>query len=189
MKFQFFFLLLALTCVTASYSQHYVHEHRPDSSKHVPHQKPEKGPNHGKMLKHNGVNLEMVTPSNTKKHEVSYFLYDTLSNPIDAKTYTGTVKYVFGGPNQYIEVYLVPTGKSNQYVATLEDWNDFKRAIITLKADGKIFSTYTFFNTIPVQSKQAPGVGGGHTGQHGSHHGGGGGNSGGMNSLGGGGMR
>ncbi len=123
-----------------------------------------KGPNHGKMIRQNGVQIEMLTPANTKKPGISYFLFDTLGLPVAAGLYTGTVKFVFGGPNQYIEVPLLPGGKSNQYSSSLEDWKECKEMIITLKASGKIAASVAFLNTVPVKhwandTQSPPGTG------------------------------
>jgi hypothetical protein len=120
-----------------------------DSTRNLP--KPQKGLNKGRMFADNGLNIEMTTPGNIKKPEVSYFVYDSLKNPLDAKQYTGTVKYVFGNANQYIEVKLIPSGKNNQYIATLEAWHEYKQAIVTLKKDEHT-SSVTFFNTTPPKS-------------------------------------
>jgi hypothetical protein len=183
----FLFIFIGITSITAQYNGNPGHQR--DSSHHKEFaQKPVKGPNHGRMLRSNTVKLEMVTPTNTKKTEVSYFVFDSLDNPLDAKNYTGIVKYIFGDPNQYIEVYLVPKGKNNQYMATLEDWNEYKKAIVTLKANGQTYR-YVFFNAISTQTAQSP-SGNGQHGHHGGHYGGGGGgNVGGGNNFGGGGMR
>jgi hypothetical protein len=157
MNYRLLFLALFFTSISYAFAQH-PHGHsgmHKDSSMH-PHPKYEKGPHHGKMFTNNDLKVEMVPPSNVKKHEVSYYVFDTLTNPLDAKNYKGSVKYVFGGPNQYIEVPLVPTGKENQYVAALEDWNEYKKAIVTLKANGKIY-TVTFYNTVHVPAKPTTG--------------------------------
>jgi hypothetical protein len=177
MKYLLLFFILLFTNTTnlfAQYPNTNTSETHKDSSMHHggAHPKVEKGPNHGKIFSNNGLKIEMVTPANTKKHEVSYFVFDTLSNPVEAKNYKGSVKYVFGGPNQYIEVPLVPTGKNNQYVTTLEDWDEYKKTIVTLKANGQIY-TVTFYNNVhtPAQTKGKPAGSGGHHGVGG--HGGG----------------
>jgi hypothetical protein len=176
MNYQLLFLSL-LTSITAVFAQDpnsNTSGFHKDSSMHhnTFHPKAEKGPNHGKIFANNGLKVEMVPPSNLKKHEVSYYVYDTLTNPVEAKNYKGSVKYVFGGANQYIEVPLIPTGKNNQYVAALEDWNEYKKAIVTLKANGQIYSV-TFYNNVhPPATPQSKKVGGGNGHQGGGHHGG-----------------
>jgi hypothetical protein len=180
-------LLFIFTCITSGYAQYNgTHHHPTDSSDHKeehPHQKTEKGPNHGKMVQNKEVKVEMVTPSNVKKFEVSYYVFDSLTNPLDAKLYTGTVKYIFGGANQYLQVKLVPSGNVNQYVASLEGWNEYKKAIVTLKANGQVY-TFTYHNYVAptIDHSQTTNQGGQ---QH--HRGGGGGGMGG-NGMGGGGM-
>ncbi len=183
-------LLLSLfTCITSGYAQYNnndnSHHQHQDSSANLgehPHQKTEKGPNHGKIVLNNGLTLEIVTPSNVKKFEVSYFIFDSLSNPLDAKLYTGTVKYIFGGANQYLQVKLVPSGKPNQYLATLEGWNEYKKAVVTLKANNQTYS-FSFFNSVtPVDHSQTTNQGGQ------QHHRGGGGAGMGGNGMNGGGM-
>jgi hypothetical protein len=175
------FLLFIFTCLTSGYAQYNNGTHHStDSSGHKgehPHLKTEKGPNHGRMIQNKGVKVEMVTPSNVKKFEVSYYVFDSLTNPLDAKAYTGTVKYIFGGANQYLQVKLVPSGKTNQYVATLEGWNEYKKAIVTLKANDQVY-TFTYHNYVaPTDQSQTTNLGGQ------QHHrgGGGGGGGGGMN--------
>jgi hypothetical protein len=171
---------------------HHGGHHRGDTtgrSGHVP-PKMEKGPHKGKMMTKDGLKMEMVPPSNEKGNDVSYFLYDSLNKTVEAKSYTGTVKYVFGGPNEYLETKLSPSGASNQYVATLEGWQEYKKAIVTLKVGDK---TYTFFFPGAVPPSQSSAGGGGHHGGHGGHgghHGGGqgGGMDGGMGGMGGGGQ-
>jgi hypothetical protein len=121
-----------------------------DSSALLP--KPEKGPNKGRMFSNNGLKIEMNTPSNTKKPEVSYFVYDSLSTPIEATQYTGTVKYVFGNINQYLEVKLVPKGKPNQSVTTLEAWNECKQIIVTIKTKDGRSGKVSFVNEPPPKA-------------------------------------
>ena len=122
----------------------------------------EDGPHKGKMGYSNGIKLEMVIPSNSKKVDVSYFLYDTLNKATDAKAYTGTVKYVFGGANEFLETKLAFGKESNQYVATMEGWQEYKRAIVTIKSGEKTCVFY-FPNLIKPHPK----------GMQGGHHGGG----------------
>lgn len=122
-----------------------------DSSEFLP--KPQKGPNKGKMFSSNGLKIEMLTPSNTKKPEVSFFVYDSLSVPIEASQYSGTVKYIFGNINQYLEVKLVPKGKPNQSVTTLEDWNECKQIMVMVKTkDGKT-GKVNFVNEPPPKAE------------------------------------
>ncbi|HVD99750.1 MAG TPA: hypothetical protein VNB90_16190 [Cytophagaceae bacterium] len=154
------------------------HYHQGDTSQLLP--KPEKGPNHGRMFKDKEMKIEMLTPSSQKKPEVSYFIFDTLNNPLEAKNFSGTVKYVFGGPNQYLEANLMPSGLANQYIARLEDWNEYKKAVVTLKQNGKVVCSVTFYNM--SQFKDHPSGNTGHdynanpnsSGRGGGHGGGGG---------------
>lgn len=149
---QLIFILTGILCYSTALAQgppaHYggnrVHNKGGDTSQVL--QKPEKGPNHGRMLMHNGIKVEIVTPSNAKKPEVNYFVFDSLNNPVNAKQFTGTVKYVFGSANQYLEANMIPSGKPNQYFTSLEDWRDCKHMIVTLKENGKMRATMMFMN-------------------------------------------
>lgn len=131
------------------------------------------------MLSINGLKVEMVPPSGDKGNDVVYFLYDSLNKAVEATLYSGTVKYVFGGPNEYLETKLNPL-THNKYIATLEGWQEYKRAIVTLKADGKTY-TFPFVNSTSFQQNQACQ---GNSRHHG--HGGHGGSYGGGNRMGGG---
>lgn len=134
----------------------------------------EKGPHKGNMISKNGIKLEMVSPSGDKGNDVSYYLYDSLNKTVDAKLYTGSVKYVFGNASEYLEPKLI-FSNGNKYIATLEGWQEYKKAIVTLKSVDK---TYTFYFSNPnnmSQAQQGQGSGGHHGGHgHGGHHGGGG---------------
>ena len=188
MRTLIYLLFFVLAGFTKVYSQYTHHHQKSDSSAnpgehHL--QKTEKGPNHGKIVLSNGVKVEMVTPSGKKKTEVMYYVYDSLSKPVDAKLYTGSVKYIFGNANQYLQVKLVPSGESNQYIATLEGWNEYKKAVVVLKANDKTY-TFSFYNdVVPTQNQAGNSTGNGNQGGH--HHGGHGGGMGG-GGMGGGGM-
>ena len=151
----FFCLILSFTVITSQAQRPSHHGGYPKDTSGRPggelEQKPERGPNRGKMMRNGIMKVEMVTPTNIKKPEVFYYLYDSTNQAIDSKLYTGTVKYVFGGPNQYLQVKLVPavSGKNNQYSATLEDWKDYKQAIVTMKGNGREYQ-FVFANTLPV---------------------------------------
>jgi hypothetical protein len=161
-------LLLLLVCVLttllSAYAQHPSRVEKDTSSRPGGElvQKPEKGPNKGKMMRSGELKVEMVTPGNLKKPEVMYYVYDSLNHMLDAKLFTGTVKYVFGGPNQYLQVKLLPvtSGKNNQYVATLEDWKDYKMAIVTMKGNGQAYN-FVFLNTLPVRDQSGGNQSGG----------------------------
>ena len=159
---------------------HHGGHHRRDSSS-APRHRIEKGPKGGKMVTHNGIKLEMDVPSG-KKNDVSYYLYDSLTKPLSVQPYTGTVKYVFGGPYEYLETKLKLSGRENQFVATMEGWQEYKRAIATLKLPSGQSFLFVFPNEehAPQSAQNAEGQ---HHGGH--HHGGGGGMGGGS---GGGGM-
>ena len=139
-------------------------------------QETEKGPNKGKMVTGNGLKLEMVTPS--KGDDVSYFLYDSINRLVDAKLYKGTVKYIFGGANEFLEANLNSTAVINKLIARLEGWGEYKRAVAVLKSGNKVYTFY-FFNTDTMPSGQ--GNGQGNQGHHGRGvHGGGAGRQGGF---------
>ncbi len=182
------FAIFSLGHIQAQYHHGGHGQHHQGDSTHRSFNPPkiEKGPNKGKMISKDGLKVEMVPPSNTKGDVVTYYVYDSLNKIVDAKTFAGTVKYIFGGPNEYLEAKLIPTGATNQYAATLEGWQEYKKAVVTLKANEKV-STFTFVNFVPSQTNngsQGGHHGGGHGG-HGGHHGGGGGGGG---NFGGGGM-
>jgi len=149
--------LLILCCATTIYAQQptqHHSSHHPDSTEHH-HHRPGKGPNNGRITHDKDIKVEMLTPFNIKKLDVSYFIFDTLEKPLEAKNYKGTVRYIFGKATQYIDVHLVAKGKPNQFVSTLEDWHDYRQAIVTLKRDTMTYRI-SFYNPNPVQAKQPP---------------------------------
>lgn len=164
-----FFLCLALfTCFGLSaqpqrrWNGDTTHTNRP---------KMEKGPHKGTMFAKEGIKVEMVPPSNDKGDVVIYYVYDSLNRTLDTKLFGGTVKYVFGTAAEYLEARLIASS-GNKYTATLEGWQEYKKAIVTLKTLDK---TYTFFFLNPNNMSQAQQGSGGHHGGHGhgGHHGGG----------------
>ena len=154
------FLLLSLFSLQAQYQHHW----KDDSTHSGNRPKMEKGAHKGPMFMQQGIKIEMVTPSSDKGNDVAYYVYDSLNRTLDTKLFSGTVKYVFGNSAEYLETKLI-SGTGNKYTATLEGWQEYKRAIVTLKSLDK---TYTFSFAKPTNGSQTvQGHGGGH------HHGGG----------------
>lgn len=165
MKLFFAPLLLLLSLFSQAQQQHRWHD---DSTGQHNGTRPqmEKGPHKGPTFSKEGVKVEMVLPSNNKGDIVSYYVYDSLNKAVDTKLFSGTVKYVFGTSAEYLEARLIASA-GNKYTTTLEGWQEYKKAIVTLKTVDKTY-TLSFFN--PNNTNQAQQGSGGHHGGHG--HGG-----------------